>query len=126
MPTVNGVRAEIGLCLLFSAVDGDISMRELGALSSRLGVLLGDDADPLALPDLIEGEMRRIERGGVDAFVAELPKRIAPERRFEAVLAACVVAAADGLAPEEHDVLREVCGVLGVEAGEILARVATR
>jgi len=124
--TVRSIEAEIGLCLLFAAVDGEISEHELGALSDRVGVLLGDDFDPMRLPSLIEGEMGAIEEVGVDDYVARLPDRIAPDRRFEAVRAACVVACADGLAPEEEDVVRQVCAVLAIDADRMIERVGAR
>ena len=36
-------RAEIGLCLMLAAADGEVSDAEVGALSTRLGKLLGDN-----------------------------------------------------------------------------------
>ena len=124
--TQRSIEAELGLCLLFAAVDGEISERELGALSERLGVLLGDDFDPMRLPALMEGEMGTIEELGVDDYVAQLPARIPAERRFEAVRAACVVACADGLAPEEEEVVRQVCAILAVDADAMIERAFTR
>lgn len=120
------IEAEIGLCLLFAAVDGEISEQELAALSDHMGVLLGDDFDPMLLPALIEGEMGTIEDVGVDDYVAKLPERIPEDRRFEAVRAACVVACADGLAPEEEEVVRQVCGVLAIDADAMIDRVGAR
>src|SRR3954470_19139934 len=114
--TQRSIEAEIGLCLLFSAVDGEISEQELGALADRVGILLGDDFDPMRLPALVEGEMETIAVLGVDDYVAKLPERLPEERRFEAVRAACVVACADGLAPEEEEVVRQVCAVLAIDA----------
>ena len=55
-----------------------------------------------------------------------LPERIPSERRYEAVRAACAVACADGLAPEEEEVVRQVCVVLEVDADEIIGRVGAR
>ena len=124
--TQRSIEAEIGLCLLFAAVDGEISEQELGALSDRVGVLLGDDFDPMRLPALVEGEMGSIEELGVDEYAAKLPERIPEERRFEAVRAACVVACADGLAPEEEEVVRQVCGILGLEANAMIDLVGAR
>ncbi|MDB4945646.1 MAG: hypothetical protein JWP97_5180 [Labilithrix sp.] len=123
--TSRAIEAEIGLCLLFSAVDGDISEAEIGALSTRVGVLLGDDFDPMRLPAILEGEMGRIGSLGVDAYVAKLADRIAEPRRFEAVRAACAVACADGLAPEEEEVVRQVCGALALDADSLIARACT-
>ncbi|CAN5925028.1 hypothetical protein BH11MYX4_BH11MYX4_30930 [soil metagenome] len=124
--TQRSIEAEIGLCLLFAAVDGEISEQELGALSERLGVLLGDDFDPMQLPALVEGEMGTIEELGVDDYVARLPARIPLEHRSEAVRAACVVACADGLAPEEEEVVRQVCAILAIDADAMIERVGAR
>lgn len=124
--TQRSIEAEIGLCLLFSAVDGEISEKELGALSDRVGHLLGDDFDVMRLPGLVEGELGSMSDQGVDAYVAQLPSRIPAERRYEAVRAACVVACADGLAPEEEDVVRQVCGVLDVDADDVIDAVGAR
>jgi len=124
--TQRSIEAEIGLCLLFAAVDGEISEQELGALSDRVGVLLGDDFDPMRLPELVEGEMGTIEELGVDDYVAQLPDRIPIEHRFEAVRAACVVACADGLAPEEEEVVRQVCAILAIDADGMIERVGAR
>lgn len=122
----SSIQAEIGLCLLFSAVDGEISEEELAALSDRVGQLLGDDFDPMRLPGLLEGEMGSIEEQGVDDYVAKLPDRIPNERRYEAVRAACAVACADGLAPEEEEVVRQVCGVLDLDADTLIDAVGAR
>lgn len=124
--TQSSIEAEIGLCILFSAVDGEISEKEIGALSNRMGHLLGDDFDVMRLPALLDGELGSIAEGGVDDYVAKLPARIPAERRYEAVRAACVVACADGLAPEEEEVVRQVCVVLEVDADEIIGRVGAR
>ncbi len=124
--TQRSIEAEIGLCILFSAVDGEISEKELGALSNRVGHLLGDDFDVMRLPALLEGELGSIAENGVDAYVAKLPARIPSEHRFEAVRAACAVACADGLAPEEEEVVRQVCGVLEVDAEDVMQAVGAR
>jgi uncharacterized tellurite resistance protein B-like protein len=120
------IEAEIGLCILFSAVDGEISEKEIGALSNRVGHLLGDDFDVMRLPALLDRELGSISEQGVDDYVASLPQRIPSERRYEAVRAACVVACADGLAPEEEEVVRQVCKVLEVDADEIISGVGAR
>jgi len=119
--TTRSVEAEIGLCILLSAVDGEISDPELAELTTRVGDLLGDDFDPMKLPELVEGELESIESLGVDDYVKALPARIAADRRREALHAACVVACADGLAPEEDEVLRQVALVLELDAEEIIA-----
>jgi uncharacterized tellurite resistance protein B-like protein len=124
--TQSSIEAEIGLCILFSAVDGEISEKEIGALSNRMGHLLGDDFDVMRLPALLDGELGSISEHGVDHYVSKLPARIPSERRYEAVRAACVVACADGLAPEEEEVVRQVCVVLEVDADEIIGGVGGR
>lgn len=124
--TQRSIEAEIGLCILFSAVDGEISEKELGALSARVGHLLGDDFDVMRLPALLDGELGSISENGVDDYVAKLPSRIPSERRYEAVRAACAVACADGLAPEEEEVVRQVCGVLDVDADDVIGAVGAR
>ncbi|MBX3187966.1 MAG: tellurite resistance TerB family protein [Labilithrix sp.] len=124
--SIPAVEAEIGLCLLLAAVDGEISEEELAALTDRVGELLGDDFDPMRLPGLVEGELATIEEQGVDDYVAALPARIAPERRHEALRAACAVACADGLAPEEEEVVRQVAAVLALDADAIIASVGAR
>jgi uncharacterized tellurite resistance protein B-like protein len=124
--TQRSIEAEIGLCILFSAVDGEISEKEIGALSDRVGHLLGDDFDVMRLPALLDAELGSISENGVDEYVAKLPARIPSERRFEAVRAACAVACADGLAPEEEEVVRQVCGVLDVDAEDVMTAVGAR
>lgn len=124
--TQRSIEAEIGLCLLFSAVDGEISEIELASLSDRVGRLLGDDFDPMALPELVEGEMTAISDQGVDDYVAGLPARIHEARRFEAVRAACVVACADGLAPEEDEVVRQVCRALSLDPDDVIDAASVR
>lgn len=116
-----GVEAEIGLCLLLSAVDGEISDEELAALTTRIGELLGDNFNPMKLPALIDRELASIGAYGVDEYVSKLPARILPERRLEALRAAAVVAVADGLAPEEEEVLRQVATALELDADAIIA-----
>lgn len=121
-----GVEAEIGLCLLFSAADGEISEAELFALTTRVGHLLGDDFPLGRLQTLVETELAKIEDIGADGYVATLPDRIAPERRFEAIRAACKVACADGLSPEEEEMVREACTALGVEVRDVVAAVGCK
>ena len=62
----------------------------------------------------------------MDDYVAKLPGRIPSERRYEAVRAACAVACADGLAPEEEEVVRQVCDVLDVDADDVIGAVGAR
>jgi len=115
--------AEIGLCLLFSAADGEISEAELFALTTRVGHLLGDDFPLGRLQGLVENELGKIEDLGADGYVATLPDRIAPDRRFEAIRAACKVACADSPSPEEEEMVREACTALGVDIREMFAAV---
>jgi uncharacterized tellurite resistance protein B-like protein len=121
-----GTAAEIGLCLLFSAADGEISEAELFALTTRVGHLLGDDFPLGRLQGLVETELRTIEELGADGYVATLPGRIAPDRRFEAVRAACKVACADGLSPEEEEMVREACAALSIDMSEIVTAVGVK
>ena len=119
-------RAEIGLCLLLAAADGDVSEEEIGALSSRLGTLLGDDYPALAAGVIADGEIDRMGTLGPDRYVASLASRIPEARRKRALRAALVVAHADGLAPEEERMFRDAAAALGVstaEAEELLAEV---
>ncbi len=123
---MTGVEAEIGLCLLLSAADGEISEAELFALTTRVGHLLGDDFPMGRLEGLVENELRTIEELGADGYVATLPKRIAPERRFEALRAACKVACADGLSPEDEEMVREACAALEIDVGDVVQAVGYR
>lgn len=119
-------RAEIGLCLLLAAADGDVSEQEIGALSSRLGTLLGDDYPALAAGVIADGEIDRMGSLGPDRYVASLASRISEPRRKRALRAALVVAHADGLAPEEERMFRDAAAALGMtdnEAEELLAEV---
>lgn len=119
-------RAEIGLCLLLAAADGDVSEQEIGALSSRLGTLLGDDYPALAAGVIADGEIDRMGSLGPDRYVASLAERIPEARRKRALRAALVVAHADGLAPEEERMFRDAATALGLstqEAEDLLAEV---
>jgi tellurite resistance protein len=122
----SSVEAEIGLCLLLSAADGEISEDELYALTTRVGHLLGDDFPIDRLGGLVENELKSIEELGADGYVAELPRRIAPERRREALKAACKVACADGLSPEEEEMVREAAAVLEIDVTTIIPSVGYR
>ncbi len=111
-------RAEIGLCLLLAAADGDISETEIGALSARLGALLGEDYPALAAGVIADGEIDRMGQLGPDRYVATLATRIPEPRRKRALHAALVVAHADGLAPEEESMFRDVAAALGFDEAE--------
>ena len=106
--------AEIGLCLLLAAADGEISDEELFALTTRIGHLVGDDFTMNGLQGLVDGELTRIATMGADAYIAALPDRIPVERRGEAIRAACKVACADGLSAEEKEMLDAASTALGI------------
>lgn len=123
-------RAEVGLSVLLAAADGDVSEEEIGALSTRLGRLLGDDVPVIALGLIVEDEIEKMGALGPDRYVKTLVERLPAERRVPALRGALVVACADGLAPEEesmfHDVAREL-GIDSAAADALLSEVgATR
>jgi tellurite resistance protein len=115
-PTDDAARhAEIGLCVLLAAADGDISDREIGALSSRLGSLLGDEYPAIALGAIVESEISRMSEIGPDRYIRTLVDRLPQARRIHALRAALVIAFADGLAPEEERMFRDVATELGID-----------
>jgi len=105
--------AEVGLCVLLAAADGDISEGEIGALSSRLGKLLGDDFSAIALAAIVEAEIETMSKIGPDWYVKSLVERLPADRRHRALRGALVIACADGLAPEEESMFRDVATELG-------------
>jgi uncharacterized tellurite resistance protein B-like protein len=111
-------RAEIGLCLMLAAADGKVSEAEIGALSRRLGKLLGDDVGARQLEDVVSTEMRALDDLGPDGYIATLVERLPDKARMPALRAALGVAFADGLAPEEEETFREVATALGIDALE--------
>jgi len=122
-------RAEIGLCVLLAAADGDVSEREIGALSSRLGSLVGDDYPAMALGAIVEDEIEKMGMLGPDRYVRSLVDRLPHARRVPALRGALVVACADGLAPEEERMFRDVALELGIEVSateQILSEALTR
>ena len=119
-------QAEIGLCVLLAAADGDVSEHEIHALSSRLGSLVGDDYPALVLGMIVESEITKMGELGPDRYIRTLVERLPEARRLPALRGAQVVACADGLAPEEERMFRDVALELGVEvatAETILAEV---
>jgi tellurite resistance protein len=106
--------AEIGLCVLLAAADGDISEREIGALSSRLGKILGDEFSAIALGAIVESEIARMSDVGPERYIQTLVERLPQARRPAALRGALVVAFADGLAPEEERMFRDVAVELGI------------
>lgn len=109
--------AEIGLCILLAAADGDISESEIGALSSRLGRLVGDEFPAIALGVIVEAEISKMGQLGPDRYVRTLADRLPHARRLAALRGALVVALADGLAPEEERMFRDVATELGIDGG---------
>jgi uncharacterized tellurite resistance protein B-like protein len=107
--------AEIGLCVLLAVADGDISDREIGALSSRLGSIMGDDFPAVALGIIVQAELGKMGELGPDRYIASLVARLPVERRLAALRGALVVASADGLAPEEEQMFSDVAVELGVD-----------
>jgi uncharacterized tellurite resistance protein B-like protein len=107
--------AEIGLCVLLAAADGDVSEREIGALSSRLGRLVGDDCPAVALGVIVDAEIARMGQLGPDRYVQTLVDRLPETRRRAALRGALAVAYADGLAPEEERMFLDVAVELGIE-----------
>lgn len=118
--------AEVGLCLLLAAADGEISDAELAALTTRVGKVLGEDFPMDELAPVVEGEMTAISELGVDAYVAELAGRIHEDRRAEALKSACEVACADGLSPEEQDMLRAAGRALDVDVAAFIGAIGYR
>jgi tellurite resistance protein len=108
-------RAEIGLCLMLAAADGEVSDAEVGALSTRLGKLLGDNVTARTIDTYITTEIRALDDLGPDGYIATLVERLPEPQRMPALRSALGVAFADGLAPEEEDTFREVASALGVD-----------
>lgn len=109
-------RAEVGLCVLLAAADGDVSEREIGALSTRLGRVLGETFPAIVLASMVEDEIGRMSELGPDRYVTSLVERLPEARRLPALRGALVVACADGLAPEEESMFRDVATELGLVA----------
>jgi uncharacterized tellurite resistance protein B-like protein len=126
LPNDPARHAEIGLCVLLAAADGDISEQEIGALSSRLGSLVGDEFSAIALGAIVESEISKMGALGPDRYVRTIVDRLPETRRIKALRGALVVAFADGLAPEEERMFRDVADELGIAtqaAEEILDEV---
>jgi tellurite resistance protein len=107
--------AEIGLCVLLAASDGEVSDREIGALSSRLAKILGEEFPAVAVGVIVDTEIDRMSRLGPERYIGSLVQRLPEERRRRALRGALVVAAADGLAPEEERMFRDVATELGID-----------
>jgi tellurite resistance protein len=109
-------RAEIGLCVLLAAADGDVSEQEIGALSSRLGALLGDDIPAIALGMIVQDEITKMADLGPERYIDSVVERLPESRRGRALRGALAVACADGLAPEEESMFRDVATELGIQS----------
>jgi len=114
-------RAEVGLCILLAVADGDISEREIAVLSTKLGALLGDDYPAVALGAVVDAELAAMEERGPNRYIASLVERIDVHRRAPALETALVVACADGLAPEEERMFRDVGAALGLPGPDVEA-----
>jgi tellurite resistance protein len=117
-------QAEIGLCVLLAAADGDVSEHEIHALSSRLGSIVGDDYPAIVLGMIVESEISKMGELGPDRYVKTLVDRLPHARRMAALRGALVVACADGLAPEEERMFHDVAIELGIEAAAADAMLA--
>ena len=120
--------AEIGLCVLLAAADGDISEGEIWALSSRLGSIVGDGFPAVALGAIVQAEITRMSTIGPERYIQTIVERLPRERRERALRGALVVAAADGLAPEETRMFQDVAVELAIEksvADAILSEVTS-
>lgn len=118
--------AEIGLCVLLAAADGDISEVEIWALSSRLGSILGEAFPAVALGAIVQAEITRMSTIGPERYIRTLVERLPHDRRERALRGALVVAAADGLAPEETRMFQDVAVELAIDkavADAILSEV---
>jgi len=117
-------RAEIGLCVLLAVADGDVSDKEIGALSTRLGSLLGDEFPAVALGAMVDAEISKMSELGLERYVKTLVDRLPQARRAPALRGALGVAYADGLAPEEESMFRDVAKELGLDAATVDAILA--
>ncbi len=109
--------AEVGLCVLLAAADGDVSDGEIRALSSRLGRVLGEQFPAVALGLIVESEITKMSELGPDRYVRSIVERLPETRRMPALRGALVIAFSDGLAPEEERMFRDVATELGIESG---------
>ena len=84
-------------------------------MSSRLGSLVGDEFPAIALGAIVESEISKMSVLGPDRYVRTLVDRLPQARRRAALRGALVIAFADGLAPEEERMFRDVAIELGIE-----------
>lgn len=102
--------------MLLAVADGDVSEKEIGALSTRLGSLFGDDFPAVALGAMVDAEISKMGDLGLERYVKTLVERLPQSRRAQALRGALTVAYADGLAPEEESMFRDVATELGLDA----------
>lgn len=121
MTTHASTEAEIGLCLFIAAADGDISDHEVGALSTRLGTLLGDDFPLGELTRVVDEELRAMDALGDEAYLATLAQRIPEATRHRALRAAFRVAMADGPSEEEEEAFLTAAKALDVDPDVVRA-----
>lgn len=107
-------RPEIGLCVLLAASDGDVSEAEIRELSTRLGTLLGNEVNALAVGVAVDEEIGRMHALGVERYIEELVRRMSGRDAVPALRAALAIAIADGLAPEEESMFHEVASAFGL------------
>ncbi len=117
--------AEIGLCLLLASADGVVSDAEVGALSARLGALLGDLVSPLVMHEVLATEMASLDEIGPDDYVASLVRRLPEPSRSRALRNALRVAHADGLSDDERVAFREAAVAMGLGDARISAMLAS-
>lgn len=110
--------------MLLAVADGDVSEKEIGALSTRLGSLFGDEFPAVALGAMVDAEISKMGDLGLERYVKTLVDRLPQSRRAQALRGALAVAYADGLAPEEESMFRDVATELGIDAAAADAMLA--
>lgn len=110
--------------MLLAIADGDVSEKEIGALSTQLGSLFGDELPAVALGAMVDAELSRMGHLGLERYVKTLVDRLPQFRRAQALRGALTVAYADGLAPEEESMFRAVATELGLDAATADAMLA--
>lgn len=121
-------RAEIGLCLMLACADGQVSDAEVGALSARVGALLGELVSPFLMHEILLAEMASLDAIGPDDYLASLAARLPEDARPHALENALRVALADGLTEDERTSFLEAASALGLDetrARAMLARLGT-
>jgi tellurite resistance protein len=121
---VQDKRAEIGLCVLLAAADGDVSQSEIDELSRRLGSLLGDAYPPLAIGVAVDEEIGRMHELGAEGYIESLASRLDGKDVIPTLRAALAIAGADGLAAEEVQMFHDVADVFGLKRADADALLA--